>query len=272
MSRFLIFTVFIFIGAQFTYSQVSYRNGYRITLDTLSVSSYEVPTIEPGFKMVKIETGYGEFTVRNIEDLEKLRNASIASVDLVFTRYPVDESFDELNRKRVAFLNLMCPDIFGNPVTKWRMVAQTGCNSKSKASSMFHGFVITYREAPVFAGGGSDKEYIKDIVEGKKAMPDSTVFKIFKRNKFNQGAVVADFTGSMSPYIAQVLLWYYLTFETSQFSDFVFFNDGDLKPDDKKILGKVGGLYYSKSGNRDTVLNTALKCISGGYGGDAQEN
>jgi hypothetical protein len=252
--------------------QAYFRSSYSVVLDTLSLSTYKIQDTDPDYDVLKIETGYGEFMIKNEADLARLKNASIVSVDLVYTRYPQDENFDELNKKRLGFLHLVCPDVFGNPVTKWRLVAQTNCNSKTRAASMFHGFIITYREAPVFAGGGSDKDYIKDIVEGKTAMPDSTIFKIFKRNNFNEAAVVADFTGSMSPYIAQVLLWYYLNFNVGKFSDFTFFNDGDSKLDHEKMLGKVGGIYYCKSGNKDTVLNVAFRCISGGYGGDAQEN
>jgi hypothetical protein len=253
-------------------AQAYYKSSYAIVLDTISLSTYHVQDTDPDYKVLTIETGYGEFMIKNEADLAKLKNASIVSVDLVYTRYPQDESFDELNKKRIGFLHLICPDVFGNPVTKWRLVAQTNCTSKTKAASMFHGFVITYREAPLFTGGGTDKNYIRDVAEGKRAMPDSTIFKIFKRNNFNEAAVVADFTGSMSPYIAQVLLWYYLNFNSGKISDFSFFNDGDAQPDHEKILGKVGGIYYCKSGNKDTVLNVASRCISGGYGGDAQEN
>jgi hypothetical protein len=183
----------------------------------------------------------------------------------------VDEDFDLLNKRRLQYLHLLCPDVFANPGTTWRLVAQTS-GTRSSAPGMFHGFVITYREAASLEMAEVEGDYLDQIISGNLPIADSTVLKVFQRNKFNEGAVVADFTGSMFPYIAQVMLWYELTFESSKFDAFTFFNDGDMKPDGSKKAGETGGIYISESTGKDTVLTTARICIANGCGGDGQEN
>ena len=84
--------------------------------------------------------------------------------------------------------------------------------------------------------------------------------------------VVGDFTGSMSPYIAQVLIWHSLNIQKKAVMNFVFFNDGDMTLDSKKVIGKTGGIYDCTADNLDTVLNTAIKTITNGFGGDSPEN
>ena len=94
------------------------------------------------------------------------------------------------------------------------------------------------------------------------------------RNKWQDVAIVNDFTGSMSPYIAEVLVWHALNLETkiSRISGYTFFNDGNATPDYKKVVGKTGGIYNTSSQNLDSVLNTAVRTIENGGGGDVEEN
>ena len=157
-------------------------------------------------------------------------------------------------------------------MSKWQIVAQTKCKNEYTASNMFHGFVITFRPAPTAESAKRELEYLKDIFSNKQTIKDSSVFKIFKRNKWKDMTVVTDYTGSMSPYIGQVILWYKLTFATKEFTEFIFFNDGDETPDEKKKTGQTKGIYYCNSEIKDTVLQTAYRCSRNGYGGDIQEN
>jgi hypothetical protein len=39
--------------------------------------------------------------------------------------------------------------VFNKPFIQWEIVKQTKCNSAYEASTMFHGFIITYKEGPV---------------------------------------------------------------------------------------------------------------------------
>lgn len=59
---------------------------------------------------------------------------------------------------------------------------------------------------PFFSAGGYDPSYIQEC----------SVLKILKRNDWENILVVCDVTGSMSPYVAQLLLWYKKLFEAQE--------------------------------------------------------
>lgn len=272
----LFSSVFFLIGFIFsssTQAQLTMRSMLNVRLDIEEVEKYELKkTEEPGFETVFLDVDYGGFELRDSKEAAVLEDAVVKSVDLVYTKYPADQDLTELNKKRIAYLHVVCPSIFGNPLTNWRVVAQTKCTSEATAKRYFHGFVITYRPAPSVESTRREKEEFRRSFFDHSRISDSSVLKIFKRNKWKNMTVVSDFTGSMSPYISQIMLWYSLTFATKDFKEFIFFNDGDAKSSAEKRMGSTGGIYYCKSTNKDTVLNTALRCQTGGGGGDAQEN
>lgn len=83
--------------------------------------------------------------------------------------------------------------------------------------------------------------------------------------------VVQDVTASMSSYIPQILLWNE-QYAADGVRHFVFFNDGDGKPENKKVIGKIGGLYYINSGKFNEIEQLAQQAISKGFSGTAAEN
>jgi hypothetical protein len=103
-------------------------------------------------------------------------------------------------------------------------------------------------------------------------MVDSTVTRVLKRQNWKHSFIIADVTGSMYPYIGQLLKWLQLNLTDKQKRHFVFFNDGDNKDDDKKIIGKTGGLYPVFTNQYDEVERTIIKAMENGGGGDAPEN
>lgn len=111
--------------------------------------------------------------------------------------------------------------------------------------------------------------------EVKLALPDSSVFRFLERNTdWNHLLVAVDVTGSMYPYLAQVLLWYKENEKT--FSPKVkmvaFFNDGDNKPDREKKTGNVGGIYTLTNLDYETLKNNMKFAMARGGGGDREEN
>ncbi|MEM7104903.1 MAG: energy transducer TonB [Bacteroidota bacterium] len=111
--------------------------------------------------------------------------------------------------------------------------------------------------------------------EIKYKTPDSTIFKVFHRNThWKKMHVICDVTGSMSPYSAQLLLWYKLNFKANKdrIEYFTFFNDGNQKPDKQKRIGKTGGIYQSKKSGFEGIKDLAKKTMRNGYGGDIPEN
>lgn len=102
---------------------------------------------------------------------------------------------------------------------------------------------------------------------------DSLVMKVMDRNKdWKKMLVVEDVTGSMMPFIADLLLWNALKGNLQNTAHFVFFNDGDRKENYEKEVGKTGGIYHTKPKNVDLLEETMISAIAGGEGGDTPEN
>jgi hypothetical protein len=101
---------------------------------------------------------------------------------------------------------------------------------------------------------------------------DSTVTKVFRRHNWKNAFIVVDVTGSMYPYTAQLLKWLQLTLTDKANRQFVFFNDGDNKDDNKKVIGKTGGLYPIFTNKYDEIEKVILTAMGNGSGGDQPEN
>lgn len=219
----------------------------------------------------KIEMPYAKSTVLTqnlpkIEDLERL-----VSIDLVYTEYRQSERFNQprLNKYRLRTLKEEMPEIFELKHVKWNIIEQTGPTTMEEAKRLYHGFVINIEEER----GVEDINYIKRVVNQENEEEiDSTVLTIFERNNWTEMLITADLTGSMSPYVAQILLWFKLNNIDQRAKYFMFFNDGNLTPNEEKKVGKTGGLYQSAASDYQTIEALAYQTIRAGDGGDWQEN
>lgn len=118
---------------------------------------------------------------------------------------------------------------------------------------------------------GPLRGYYPEDCKGLKG--DSVVMKVLERNqRWKKLLVAEDVTGSMMPYVADLLLWNALKGNVKQTEHFVFFNDGDQKKDVEKEIGKTGGIYHTGSKNIDVLEETMISAIAGGEGGDTPEN
>ncbi len=113
----------------------------------------------------------------------------------------------------------------------------------------------------------------------RKGYFDTSVFKnvheynfLITRRWSKKMAVVADVTGSMSPYSTQVMLWLKNRPEVLLNGRFAFFNDGDAKPDMLKRIGSSGGIHFASTTNYDSVYLTMDRTMRAGTGGDIPEN
>lgn len=101
--------------------------------------------------------------------------------------------------------------------------------------------------------------------------PNNVVSEIFDRNKsWNNVAVVCDVTGSMGPYMSDLMKWFRMN--ASRIKHFTFFNDGDMKPESLKSVGSTGGIYNIPATDYDGVEKEMYTAIRGGFGGDVPEN
>ena len=245
--------------------EISFEN-----FDTTKVEKYKFTGL--GFTQSYIQMSFSGYKILNPNTINDFKDKTIEKIELVCTDFPKNKDLSRLNKKRLASLYLLFPEAFDNKLIKWSLVEQTGCNS-SDVYNYFHGFVITYRPTPTIESISSDNSQLRSIVYGEEVPKDSTVLKILDRNsEWSNMLIVCDFTGSMSPYVSQVLLWHYLKIKEEKVKSFVFFNDGNRTPDYDKEIGKTGGIYYTDNKDIDTVINTAIMTISSGTGGDAPEN
>lgn len=246
---------------------------FGMKFDTIQVKEYKHEKTSKMEKKLYLQTSYAGYKILNPEAIKNIKDQLIYNIELIYTNYPEKVNFETLNKKRLSSLYQLSPELFRNPLIEWTTVIQTDCNAKN-VYDMFHGFAITYRPPATSSTILSEKRYIKELLENKVKMLDSTIYKIMKRNKWENMTIVTDFTGSMSPYIGELLLWHKLNLEVNKerIKRFVFFNDGDRKETNEKIIGETEGIYHTQQIRLDSVVNTALTVISNGYGGDSPEN
>lgn len=243
---------------------------FRMNLEKAEVSKFKIPISN---NKVVLKNNFGNYKVLNPDEIKAIKGQAVFSVEVIYSDYPKGENFELLIKKRLASLFQLAPELFSNDMITWKAVKQTD-SKKANVYDLFHGIVITYRPALTLVGLRGERDYLKNVLIGKAQLNDSTFIKVMNRNKWQDVAIVNDFTGSMSPYIAEVLVWHALNLETkiSRISGYTFFNDGNATPDYKKVVGKTGGIYNTASQNLDSVLNTAVRTIENGGGGDVEEN
>lgn len=111
------------------------------------------------------------------------------------------------------------------------------------------------------------------FLSGEYKIKDSTLFYVFRRNKeWKKMMLVVDMTGSMFPYIGQMLVWYRQNYEDGRVKYYVLFNDGDNLTDDKKSVGKTGGVHPFEAKDYRKLKKDIEDVRKMGEGGDDPEN
>ncbi len=274
MKRGLILSFFWVIFVMGTLSAQNIKVDIQVNADTVRTPKYKIRMGEPD--VVYLQMAYGSSSFLNTSALQRLKGKEIQTVRLIYTEYPEDADLDWLTKKRLISLYLLDPNIY-EQTAKWELVAQNGASSATQAARLFHGFEIVTKSiaSPTISMDDLDGEagYLSEVLNGTRNLDDSTVINVLGRNPdWENMLVVADLTGSMSPYIAQLLVWLKLNMHERPAQHFVFFNDGDRMPNFLKKIGETGGLYDTKTESLDSVLHTAYKTMMNGYGGDEPEN
>ncbi|MDQ3072569.1 MAG: hypothetical protein M3Q97_04815, partial [Bacteroidota bacterium] len=104
----------------------------------------------------------------------------------------------------------------------------------------------------------------------------SAVFKAFEDHpEWKNVLIVADWTGSMYPYLGQVMRWHRLNIDKQVIKHIVLFNDGDgnlRSPDSQKIVGRTGGIYHADPLNMADFLEKVKIAVDNGSGDESEEN
>ncbi len=102
---------------------------------------------------------------------------------------------------------------------------------------------------------------------------DTAVNAVLNRHTdWKRKLMVVDVTGSMTPYSEQLADWHELNWAKQDQIQYVFFNDGNNKPDAQKVIGNTGGIFYSKKTDKQTFKQTMTLARENGNGGDQPEN
>lgn len=120
-----------------------------------------------------------------------------------------------------------------------------------------------------------DTTYSYDTVYPRwtsRTIVDTVVLKTFNNysEQMKDVLVIEDVTGSMYPYVAQTFEWRRKKLAETDLRHFVFFNDGDSRPDGP--IGKSGGAYYIESDSIEEVEEFVYSVMQKGGGGYAPEN
>ena len=268
----LTFSVFLFISfSSFGYNP---RVAEITSMKEITILKYK-PQVTSA-SMLILDMDFGSSTIIHSSKIKALKGATIASVDVVYSDFPKDDQYLALTKRRIENLLKLNSKLFSSKSIRWRLLRQSDCTDELSAKELFHGFVIKYRPAQSDELAKTEIDYLKSIVSGSKysanMVVDTIIPKVFARNKWRNMVIAVDMTGSMSPYTAQLLLWLKLNNNSNVVKQYVFFNDGDRTLDTKKIIGKTGGIYHTRSSKIEDIQDLAYKTMSNGNGGDAPEN
>jgi hypothetical protein len=251
-------------------------------------------------------TAFGKIEVTNTSHSKLLDDIEIVRVELVYSKYPKTNNFQEiqqrkLNMARLEELEKTAPQLFASNI-EWGFVAHV-VNTAAQAKDLYHGFVVHYKmkeekkgenkdnkkndkpetpeiptapnpeiPVPTFAYN-EESEEATFIKEGK--VQPKTTYQVFDRQDWKDVVVVCDWTASMYHFATPILLWHNrknAQSDTSSIQNFVFFNDGDDTPNKEKKIGSTGGIYATKTGSVDEALQAMEESKAAGTGGDFPEN
>lgn len=205
--------------------------------------------------------------------------------------YDVQDCIEFSNTYRKGMLDGPSVTFFANCSTRCEELYKEGKKSGYERCYDENGFLQT--EAKFLAGelDGSYAHYDKKgmityesptkettlkfdkFITGEYKIKDSTIFKVFARNtQWKKVMLVVDMTGSMFPYIGQLLVWYKKNFEGEKIRYYSLFNDGDNLADDKKVIGNTGGVHAFEAKDFKKFKKDIEDVRKMGEGGDDPEN
>ncbi|MCB0522240.1 MAG: hypothetical protein H6577_22500 [Lewinellaceae bacterium] len=112
----------------------------------------------------------------------------------------------------------------------------------------------------------NDPQYFEKAGDEIKAV----LFRM--RSPWAKKVIVTDITGSMYPYMDQILLWHALQLVQGEDNRYLFFNDGDSQPEEDKLIGSAGGIYPTDAGDMRQLMETMVASMKAGGGGASPEN
>lgn len=260
---------------------------------------------EKDLQSFEIKMAFEGFEVQNLAALQNIPATDIVWIDLIYTLFPKNKDFKELNINRLKSLQKIFPSIFERKNIQWRIIGQSDCLTRPQAEKLFHGLHIYHQPfQPIkrifkfdntpdkdldafgdFISGkpikdlenkSTDLTFMTNLLEGKenpKTHLDSLVAsKVLKENieKWQNSLIVMDWTGSMYSFGKHILLWLKEknNLTSKNIKAFATFNDGNGKKTGEKIIGETGGIYFTDSNEFESIFNVFQLA----YSNDTQNN
>ncbi|MDZ4757411.1 MAG: hypothetical protein SGJ10_04615 [Bacteroidota bacterium] len=148
------------------YAHASYAQvvSFKYLIEQTPVVKMPVYRYSPG-EIVKIHMSFAKAeTDSNLrKNISSIRNSIIDRIDLVYTKYKLNDSFDQkkLNTQRLKKLYSIMPEIFDNSTVEWNIIEQTDCPDEGTSKLLYHGFIF-YITAP---SAIVSKYYITDSIK-----------------------------------------------------------------------------------------------------------
>lgn len=148
-----------------SWSQSTEKINEIIALKPRIIAKYE---LKQRPKQLVLETQFNNAIFKMDTKSNPLLDKVILKVELIYTSYAKNENFVQhaLNRKRIQALFNLNPICATQEGVEWVLWSQSGCNSAEQGSEFFHGFVITYRDAPNEKLTVIETNFIKDVASG----------------------------------------------------------------------------------------------------------
>ena len=148
---------------------------------------YELP--EFGGEIL-IEVPYARYQISNPTHLDLLEHVKIEKIQLVYSWHAAASTYHKktqrgLNIRRMKRLYERYPDLFEDDSIEWEMVGQTKFSTGSKAKTLFHGFIIHYKDEQ------SKHSSIQHINPQNKEVKDQKLPKINTESYFDKVVFVS---------------------------------------------------------------------------------
>lgn len=129
---------------------------------------------EAGGFVLYLPMSYGksDFTFLQENAIQKLKGATIARVDLVYSDYPAGQDFSSLNKKRIERLNKLMPSLFDDSTAEFRKIRQTIAKTKKAAEGLQHGFFVYFRPKPTKDETKKEITKLKESLKGETEIND----------------------------------------------------------------------------------------------------
>jgi hypothetical protein len=140
------------------------------------VERYDTARKSPYIIYFPMRYGKFIFTEADKQLFKTLEDTIVERIDLVYTVYRRDKSFDQkkLNKERYEMLQQYFPEAFDNNLIDWNLIAQDGFMEYKTAQTLFHGFVIYLKPHGVVSKTG---ELIQSALDLSLDEPETHVLE-----------------------------------------------------------------------------------------------